>query len=58
MIHDKEAAVVLQDHISPSWVPSKPLHGVSDPLIAEVLSLFGGFSHVIFEVDCLEVLNL
>jgi hypothetical protein len=45
---------------------SKPIHGVTDPMIAEALSLRGGvifaqlrgFSRVVMEVDCLEILNL
>ena len=45
---------------------SKPLPGVTDPLVAESLSLregvifahLRGFEHVIMETDCLEVVNL
>jgi hypothetical protein len=43
-----------------------PLPGITDPLIAEAMSLrdgvifakLRGFSRVVFEVDCLEVVNL
>jgi hypothetical protein len=45
---------------------SKPLPGVTDPLIAEAMALhegvvfaqLRGFSRVVFEVDCLEVVHL
>ena len=45
---------------------SKPHHGVTDPFIDEALALrdgvifasLRGFSHVIMETDCLEVVNL
>jgi hypothetical protein len=45
---------------------SKPLPGITEPLIAEAMSLregvifakLRGFSRVVFEVDCLEVVNL
>ena len=44
---------------------SKPLPGVSDPFVAELLALrdwvifaqLRGYSHVIMEVDCLELVN-
>ena len=44
----------------------KPLLGITDPLVAETLSLregvifakLRGFQHVIMETDCLEVVNL
>ena len=47
-----------------SW--SKPHTGVTDPLIAEALSLregvlfarLRGYAHVILESDCLEIVNL
>ena len=45
---------------------SKPLPGVSDPFVAELLALregvifahLRGYSHVIMEVDCMELVNL
>jgi hypothetical protein len=45
---------------------SKPLYGISDPLIAEALALhesvifasLRGFQRVVFETDCLEVVDL
>ena len=47
-------------------MPGKPLLGVTDPLIAETLSVregvmfakLRGFSHVVLETDCLEIVNL
>lgn len=44
----------------------KPFQGVTDPMIAEALSLregvifaqLRGFSRVVMEVDCLEIVNL
>lgn len=57
-------AVLSSIDLLGAW--SKPLCGITDPLIAESLSvregvIFGklhGFSHVIMETDCLEVVNL
>jgi hypothetical protein len=45
---------------------SKPYQGVTDPMIAEALSLrdgvifaqLRGYSQVVMEVDCLEIVNL
>lgn len=57
---------VARSHLSVLGAWSKPLPGVTDPFIAEVLALregvifaqLRGFSHVVMEVDCLEVVNL
>ena len=53
---------------SPSLIAawSKPLHGLTDPLVVESLALseavifvnLRGYEQVIFETDCLEVINL
>lgn len=61
-----EGGGVAQSHLAfmGSW--SKPFDRVTDPLIIEALSLregvifaqLWGFSHVVMEVDCLEVVNL
>ena len=45
---------------------SKPLHGVTDPMIAEALALrdgvifanLRGYAQVMMETDCLEIVNL
>lgn len=57
---------VAHCHLSFLGAWSKPLPGVTDPSIAEVLALregvifarLRGFSHVVMELDCLEVINL
>jgi ribonuclease HI len=57
---------VARSHLSFLGAWSKPFIGVTDPLIAEVLALrdgvifakLRGFSHVVMEMDSLEVVNL
>ena len=57
---------VARSHLAFMGAWSKPFDGVTDPLIAEALALregvifaqLQGFSHVVMEVDCLEVVNL
>jgi ribonuclease HI len=57
---------VARSHISFVGAWSKPLGGVTDPLVAEVLAFrdgvifakLRGFSHMVMEMDSLEVVNL
>ena len=57
---------VARSHLSFKGAWSKPFPGVLDPFVAEALALregvifaqLRGFSHVVMEVDCLEVVNL
>ena len=57
---------IARSHLSFMGAWSKPFPGVTDPLVAEALALregvifaqLRGFSHVLMEVDCLEVVNL
>jgi hypothetical protein len=57
---------IARSHLSFMGAWSKPFPGVTDPLIAEALALregvifaqLRGFSHVLMEVDCLEVVKL
>lgn len=57
---------MARSHIAFLGAWSKPLHGVTDPFIVELLALregmifaqLRGFSHVIMEVDCQDLVNL
>jgi hypothetical protein len=60
----EEAGLLVPTSFLGAW--SKPYMGVTDSLISEVLALrdgvifakFCGFSHVVMEMDSLEVVNL
>jgi hypothetical protein len=60
------AGGVACSHLSFLGAWSKPLLGVTDPFIAELLALregmifaqLRGFSHVVMEIDCLELVNI
>ena len=60
------AGGVARSHLCFLGAWSKPLYGVTDPLISELLAVregtifaqLRGFSHVVIETDCLEVVNL
>lgn len=57
---------IVRSHLSFLGARSKPLPSVIDPFIAEVLALREGFifaqprgfSHMVMEVDCLEVVKI
>ena len=55
-----------QSHVSFLGAWSKSLPGITDPFIAELLAFrkgmifaqLRGFSHVVMEIDCLELVNI
>ena len=59
------AGGMARSHLSFMGAWSKPLPGVTDPFIAEVQAMregvifaqLKGYSHVVMEIDCLEVVN-